>query len=261
MSVCVQSLWIGRALSSMEIYSIRSFLAQGHAFHLYVYDEVQNIPSGTLVLDANPIVDSSRIFTYKEYPSYAGFANLFRYALLHQKGNYWTDLDIFCLRPLDFPGDYFFARQKPGSVREHCKNRLFPSLNNCFMKAQAGSELCRRALDFASKQDPAQLHWGMTGPELLTQLARELHLGHYAGSLQSICPVGHLDWQEFLSEDARIQKRLVRQIQKGTWAVHLWNEMWRRAGVNKDGAFAPECVYERLKRQVDESYRKRVAPA
>src|SRR5271168_1049448 len=185
MGTCVQSLWIGGELSSMEVGSIRSFLAQGHSFHLYVYDEVQNIPSGTVVLDAHTIVDRSKIFTYKDFPSYAGFSNLFRYALLHKCGNYWTDLDIFCLRPFDFSGDYFFARQKADSFRQSLKNHFFPSLNCCLMKAPAGSELCRRSVNFCLEQDPARLAWGTTGPKLLTQLARELHLGRYAGSVQS----------------------------------------------------------------------------
>ncbi len=36
-----QSLWIGAELSAMEQLSIRSFLANGHEFHLYTYQERQ----------------------------------------------------------------------------------------------------------------------------------------------------------------------------------------------------------------------------
>jgi hypothetical protein len=33
-----------------------------------------------------------------------------------------------------------------------------------------------------------------------------------------------------------------------TFAIHLWNEMWRRAGQDKDGQYHPNCLYEALKR-------------
>jgi len=29
----------------------------------------------------------------------------------------------------------------------------------------------------------------------------------------------------------------------------LWNEMWRRAEVNKNQKFHPDCLYEKLKKQ------------
>ena len=56
MSSLVQSLWIGDRLSAMEQLCISSFLRQGHAFHLYVYQETAGIPAGTVVLDGNRIL-------------------------------------------------------------------------------------------------------------------------------------------------------------------------------------------------------------
>ena len=44
----IQGLWIGTDLSIMERLSITSFLQQGHDYHLYVYDELPNVPAGTL---------------------------------------------------------------------------------------------------------------------------------------------------------------------------------------------------------------------
>src|SRR5262249_38771045 len=31
-----------------------------------------------------------------------------------------------------------------------------------------------------------------------------------------------------------------------TYAVHLWNEMWRRSGFAKDDRYDPACLYERM---------------
>lgn len=48
----IQSLWIGGSLSVMEQLCITSFLKNGHPFHLYTYEDVKNIPDGTIVKDA-----------------------------------------------------------------------------------------------------------------------------------------------------------------------------------------------------------------
>jgi hypothetical protein len=55
----------------MEQLSISSFLQNGHDYHLYVYDEVKNVPAGTVVRNANEILPAVRIFQYKDRPSYA----------------------------------------------------------------------------------------------------------------------------------------------------------------------------------------------
>ena len=53
MADIVQGLWIGTPLSKMEILSIKSFLQNGHPYHLYVYHRVDNVPEGVVLKDAN----------------------------------------------------------------------------------------------------------------------------------------------------------------------------------------------------------------
>ena len=65
MNNIIQSLWIGTELSKLERLSIKSFLDNGHEYHLYLYDTVKNIPEGAVVKDANEILDKSEIFYYK----------------------------------------------------------------------------------------------------------------------------------------------------------------------------------------------------
>lgn len=110
----IQSLWIGQKLSVMEQLAISSFLQNGHSFHLYVYNEMQGVPKGTILQDANEIMPSKRIFKYRHHDTYAGFANLFRYKLLVEKGGYWVDTDVVCLRPFSFTADYMFAKVRSG---------------------------------------------------------------------------------------------------------------------------------------------------
>ena len=78
MADVIQTMWIGPRLSTMEQLCIKSFLRNGHPFHLYVYEEVEDVPQGTVVLDANEILPASRIFQYRDHKSYAGFSNFFR---------------------------------------------------------------------------------------------------------------------------------------------------------------------------------------
>ena len=93
----VQSLWIGPRLSTMERLAVSSFLANGHDFLLYVYDEPEGVPAGATILDASRILPASRIFRYKESGSLAGFSNFFRYRMLLETGGWWVDMDTVCL--------------------------------------------------------------------------------------------------------------------------------------------------------------------
>ena len=80
----VQSLWIGGTLSKMEVLSIKSFIENGNEYHLYTYDNVKNIPKGTIIKDGNEIISKEYIFKYCN-GSYSAFSNLFRFCLLHIK--------------------------------------------------------------------------------------------------------------------------------------------------------------------------------
>ena len=84
----------------MEQMSIQSFIHHGHEYHLYVYDEVEGIPAGTKIKDANRVLPDSDIFskTATKTAGYVTFSNLFRYQLLKDIGGWWVDLDVVCLQ-------------------------------------------------------------------------------------------------------------------------------------------------------------------
>ena len=79
----VQSLWVGNKLSVLEILSIKSFLRLGHKFILYTYEDIENIPKGTIVKDGNKILEKKFLFKFKN--SYLPFSDLFRYKMLYLK--------------------------------------------------------------------------------------------------------------------------------------------------------------------------------
>ena len=78
------TLWIStdHTLPEIQHLSIQSMILTGHTVTLYAYEDLDNVPDGVKLKDANQIIDESEIFTYKEgfnKGSYSGFANVFRY--------------------------------------------------------------------------------------------------------------------------------------------------------------------------------------
>ena len=108
--VIVQSLWVGDKLSQMEQYSIKSFLNTGHEYHLYTYNKIKGIPKGVKIKSGNKIMPKKDIFKMQD--TFLPFSDIFRYKLLYEKGNYWVDLDMICLKKLDFKEPFIFSSER-----------------------------------------------------------------------------------------------------------------------------------------------------
>ncbi len=104
----VQALWIGDTFSELSALCARSFLEMGHPYHLYTYAPVQNLPSGVLCKDATEILPKTSVYRTKSR-GYAPFSDWFRFALMDQRGGYYVDTDVFCLKPLDFTNEVVFG--------------------------------------------------------------------------------------------------------------------------------------------------------
>lgn len=229
----IQGLWIGPELSAMEKLSISSFLRNGHDYHLYVYESVKNVPAGTLVRDANEILPCSRIFQYKRSPSYAGFANFFRYKLLLERGGWWADTDTICLKPFDFPEPFVFSSQM--------SDRGVEEATSSIIKTPPGTDVMAYAWQVCQTKKPARLVWGETGPRLMAKAVKKFSLDRYKKTHHVFCPVDYEDWRDLLSPAHEIL------LDDRSYAIHLWNEMWRAAGQNKNSRYHPNCLYEELK--------------
>jgi mannosyltransferase OCH1-like enzyme len=234
MADAVRSLWIGRRLSTMERLSIASFIHHGHPFHLYTYDEVEGTPDGTVILDANRILPASRIFQYKEHQTYAGFSNFFRYRALLDQGGWWVDADMVCVAPLDFASEYVFSSE---GINGH------QVVNVGALKVPAQSAVMQYAWDACEQMDPAELKWSQCGPTLMRKAVEACALEAHVAAPEVFCPIHFSQWGTMLDASAE------HRFGESTRAVHLWNELWRREGRDKDAEFAPDCLYETLKRR------------
>lgn len=229
----IQGLWIGSELSAMERLSIASFLANGHEYHLYIYDDVRNVPEGTAVKDGNEILPASMIFRYEAQKSFSAFSNFFRYKLLLERGGWWADSDMVCLRPFDFTQEYVFSS-------EMANGREF--INCGVIKTPPGSPAMEYAWNICRAKVPAKLVWGEVGPRLMSESIKRLALESFVMRSRVFCPFGYEEWDAVLNP-----KKVWDLGSPRTYGVHLWNEMWRRNERDKDQSYHPDCLYERLK--------------
>jgi mannosyltransferase OCH1-like enzyme len=221
-------------LSAMEKLSVASFLNNGHDYHLYVYADVKGVPAGAVVKDAGEVLPPSMIFEYRDFKSYAGFSNFFRYKLLLEKGGWWADTDMVCLRPFDFEEEHVFASELSYGAEV---------VTSGVIKAPVASPVMMYAWQACLKKDPRAIVWGETGPRLMAEAAAACALEKHTKPYTVFCPLDYSEWQQVIEPDGALQ------LNPDTHAIHLWNEMWRRAGVDKNRTFHRESLYERLKRK------------
>ncbi|MBK7765720.1 MAG: hypothetical protein IPI44_06185 [Sulfuritalea sp.] len=239
----VQMLWVEGPLSALERLSIASFLANGHAVHLYTYGDVPNVPDGARVMNANEVLHDGPQRRAAQRGIGAGgwafFSNLFRYRLLHARGGLWCDTDIVCVRPLTFAVERprFFATER--TPQASGQGSLPIRANNCAMQAPAGDPLLLECFERASQVDGDTAPWGSAGPILLTTLINERQLAADLVAPEVFCPIDHWNVSSLLQGPQLIGVE--------THAVHFWNEIWRRNFCDKNARYDPLSLYERLK--------------
>tara|TARA_Y100001958_G_scaffold160072_1_gene165837 strand:+ start:68 stop:2215 length:2148 start_codon:yes stop_codon:yes gene_type:complete len=106
-NILIQGLWVGNTLETLHNMCVKSFVRNSHMYVLYTYEKVENVPDNVVIMDGNEIIPASLIYKFSD--SYAGFSNLFRNALLYQKGGWYVDLDIYNVKRYDFPQKSIFS--------------------------------------------------------------------------------------------------------------------------------------------------------
>lgn len=237
----IQMLWLGGPLSTLERLSLASFLHNGHAVHLYAYDDIADVPEGTMLMDAGEIIslaDMRTMTSGERHGSWAPFSNIFRYKLLHERGGIWCDTDVVCLKALDFAvnADYFFASEfafvPPGE-----KSQTIAT--SCAMCTPAGSPLMKDCLGSALAVDLRSADWGASGVALLRNKLPQYQLTRALLQPNVFCPVSNWKFTMLLSE--------LHTLPFDSYAIHFYNEMWRKNFFDKNACYEPFSVYERLK--------------
>jgi hypothetical protein len=235
----IQSLWIGSNLSSLEQLSIQSFMDHGHAFHLYAYQDLPDLPAGAVLRDANDILPSSHIFQYRDRKSFAAFSNVFRYKLLLERGGWWADTDVVCLRPLDLDDEHVFVSE---TVDWRGATGPQTVVGSCLIKAPSGSAAMALALSRCLAKDRTTLRWGEIGPRLVGEVVEATGLRRFMRPPAAFCPIGYGAWRQLIDATPP-------SLPSEAYTVHFWNEMWRLAGQDKNADYPAGCLYECLKRR------------
>jgi hypothetical protein len=219
----VHGLWIKGGLSPLELLTIHTYIEQGYTFRLWVYDSHEHYPSlpGLEVHNAEEIIPKEMVFSYKHSNqfghgkgSYAGFSDIFRYKLLYEQGGWWSDMDVTCIKRLDFKEPYVFrlSKDKESGV-----------VGN-IMHVPAGSTLMRLCYEQAVEQIDAENKDWMTPIRILNDNIRNLGLYHYV--------------KKFSNDDSwPTVSQLVSgsiEIPKHWQIIHWMNEEFRRLEIPKN---------------------------
>jgi hypothetical protein len=250
----IQSLWIGKTLSIIERLSISSFLKNGHDFHLYTYEKIDNIPEGTVICDAREICEfDTNVMTKNGFgkASYAPFADIFRLQLLLQKGGWWVDLDVVCLKPFfDLPE---VAIATSWEIPEG------DMANSNVLSFPAGHWFPKECLRHWDTYDREKIYHGL-GPDIVKRVVSERNAYSFLLPHDVFNPISWRHVRYLIQKEEPIWtaiglKRLlglaepVGKISDNSRAIHLWNEGWRQGGYDKNAIYSKDSIFEILKQR------------
>ena len=264
----VQGLWVGGRLSALERLCVRSFCAHGHEFHLYHYDELHNVPQvhGLRLMNAADIVPRETVFTPRR-GRISILSDLFRWELLARKGGWWADMDIVCLRPFDFPESVVFGG---GSIQKDLNSAVlkFPP-RHAFAKLMADCYANpNRVCAWDDKRIKAKkfrrrlAFW--RDPRVHLSIGEAGGAGGFGNAIKHLGLAKHaqpthvfylldLNLLEYAFKDAFAEIGGLAALFSQSHAIHFLNTHLNAAGVNKDGNYPTNSLYEVLKRRYGEA--------
>jgi hypothetical protein len=218
----VHALWVKAPLSALEWLTIHSFIRQGFRFVLWTYDlaNMQFEVPGLTVSDAGQIIPSEQVFAYEANNplgigkgSFAGFSDIFRYRLLFEKGGWWTDMDVTCLKKPMLSEPYLFRRRKANEEM----------IVGNIMKVPVHSELMKRCYERARVLNAKNQDW--EAPiRILNEEINNLGLNQFS--------------KVFSNDDSwPVISNLVSSRRKdiGQWHfIHWMNEEFRALNISKE---------------------------
>jgi mannosyltransferase OCH1-like enzyme len=226
----INSLWIGDTLDNLGLLTLKSFVHHGHTFQLWVYDTIKTpLPNEVLLKDANEIIPEKDIFRYKNHNEYghgkgsvAGFADIFRCKLLYEKGGWWVDMDMTCLKPLDFNEPYVFRRDSARSIVNNmikCPPKS-PIMKWCYQQT-------KQYIDENNKE------W-MLPSFILRKAIEEFKLKKYINST-----IANPDrWEQIV-----LYSNYDMILPSSQYVIHWLNEFWRVMKLNKKDVVEGSIYY------------------
>lgn len=252
----VQSLWVGPELSLMEQYSIRSFLKQGFTFHLYTYEKVKNVPKGTKIMNADKIMPKKDIFQLQK--TFLPFSDIFRYKMLYEKGNYWVDLDMICIKPFDFKEPYVFSSER--TIQKGAYKMTVPYVPNIgILKAPIKSEFYKELYEKCMEHHKKGTNKDkIKYMRILRDMIDAYKFNKYVKKPELFC---HLDW--WYAKDAfmpikkykdkyGVKAKTIKSMFTKPYTVHFWRDLsTKKYKLDLNGEYDEDSLWEQMKQYVD----------
>lgn len=250
-------------LTRLEWVSLSSFVKQGFKVELYVCEDMR-VPEGVHLRDAGEFIDCDNILLYGSgagtgagSPSLT--SNIFRYKLLAARQNTcWIDTDMICVNEFELDENYIFAYERPGIINSailgvgpagDCEGlyKLLSSYVDKPFKLRHWDDpkvfLRKLVAKLKMRTDWKDVPWGVTGPQAVTSAIKHLELLSYAKTSKEFYPISYAN--AGLSF-CKMEDDMFESLFLNAKTYHLWNEVLRRMGSNKNIIFHPMSPYERL---------------
>jgi hypothetical protein len=240
-------MWYGSHLSKIENLTIRSYLANGYSFTLYVYDMGITVPNGTILRDAREILSEDKI--YGENGFWQPFSDMFRYKLLMETDHTWVDMDAICLRDDWNFGDYII-----GLEEDH---EYISKVNNAIFKLPSDSESLKYMYEYCLNIDKSLINWNPSipgppidlGPVLLEHTVEKFNLEKYLQTEHTFYPINWQYGHMYFHPDPKVREK-IKNISKNSYTAHITTSI---AGFRINKNFFPEGSFIDY---LDKKYRK-----
>ena len=252
----ISSLWIGSKLTRLEIYCIKSFLKLGYDFHLYVYSHIDNIPDGTIIMNANEIIDEDDIFFLNG--SLATFSDLFRYKLLYEVGGIWTDLDMIALKRFDFEEPFIFSSER--TIQKGAYKLEAPYVTHIgILKAPPKSEFYKELYEICVEiQDKGKNKETIRYMRVLRDLVKKYQYEKYVRPPSDFCNLNWWDTKDvFFKNDFRIkygvEPKTKEELLSQSYTIHFWRSLaTNKYKLDLNKIYNKNSFWELLLSKVDE---------
>jgi len=260
----VQSLWIGE-ITTLEAMCITSYISQGHEFHLYTYEKLNYVPKGCIIKDGNDIMSKDDIFTLKG--DYLPFSDIFRYKMLYENGGYWVDLDMICLKLLDFKEDFIFSSER--TIQKGAYKMKEPFVANIgVLKAPQYSSFYKELYEKCLKHSKRNTNKDkIKYMRFLRQMIKKYNYENFVKSPASFCPVDWWNTREIFKNIKYYPLKygvegypINRLFLDDVYSIHIWRSIAKhKKKLDFDKKYPQNSLYEILKRKtLTEHYTKTI---
>lgn len=254
----IRALWVGKRLGRLSRCCLSSFVRRGHQVCLYTYEQVEDVPEGVEVCDANQIVPADKIIRHKATGSYALFSDIFRYELLKKAGGIYVDCDVYCLKPFEIPEHGYLLgyeedRKINGAVLAlpadsgvlNALSRIVGDkhfIPSWYSKSRVLRIKWKKRLGLI--KDISEMPWGVIGPDAITYFIKQARLESRVQDIDIFYPVHYGCIRHLLNPHLTVQDITTSR----TKAVHLYNEMLK--DVDLDGLDGSSVLAKMLSNEI-----------